>query len=101
MNKSVNELNADLEEISQWACQWKMQFNPDPNKQANEVIFTCTSDSANIFHPPITFNINSIAKCPSQKYLGIVLDSKLNFNSHVDEKIKKGNKLIGLTEDLQ
>ena len=40
VNKSVIELNADLEKINQWAYQWKMQFNPDPNKQANEVIFS-------------------------------------------------------------
>ena len=33
INKSVTELNTDLE--SQWAYQWNMQFNPDPNKQAN------------------------------------------------------------------
>ena len=32
---------------------------------------------------------------PSKK-LGIVLDSKLNFNTCVDHKIKKYNKLIGL-----
>ena len=50
-----------------------------------------------VFHPPIKFYNNSIAKCPSQKHLGIALDSKSNFNSHVDEKIKKRNKLIGLT----
>ena len=41
VNKSVNELNSDLEKINQWAYQWKMQFNPDPKKQANEVIFSC------------------------------------------------------------
>ena len=32
INKSVNELNADLEKISQWVYQWKMQFDPDLNK---------------------------------------------------------------------
>ena len=32
VNKSVNELNSDLERINQWAYQWKMQFNPDPQK---------------------------------------------------------------------
>ena len=77
-----------------------MQCNPDPDKQANEVIFSLKFDLANVFHPPIKFNNNSIAKCPSQKHLGIVLDSKLNFNSHVDEKIKICNKLIGLIRKL-
>ena len=36
-----------------------MQFNPDPNKQVNEVIFSRKSDSANILHPPVKFNNNN------------------------------------------
>ena len=35
-----NILNNDLVRISEWACQWKMSFNPDPKKQAVEVCFT-------------------------------------------------------------
>ena len=31
---SANELNNDLKKISDWAFQWKMSFNPDPSKQA-------------------------------------------------------------------
>ena len=30
---SASKLNDDLEKISYCAYQWKMQFNPDPNKQ--------------------------------------------------------------------
>ena len=73
-----------------------MQFNPDPNKQANEVTFSQKTNSNNLSHPPIKFNNNNISKCPHQKHLGIVLDSKLNFNAHVDQKIKKCNSMIGL-----
>ena len=36
---SAADLNHDLELISQWAFQWKMAFNPDPNKQATEILF--------------------------------------------------------------
>ena len=32
---SQNALNSDLESIGNWAYQWKLQFNPDPKKQAN------------------------------------------------------------------
>ena len=39
INRYVAELNTDLEKISQWAYQSKMQFNPDPNKQAKEITF--------------------------------------------------------------
>ena len=100
INKSVTELNTDLEKISQWAYQWKMQFNPDPNKQANEVIFSRKLVSNNLSHPPVKFNNNNISRCSHQKHLGVVLDSNLNFNTHIDQKIKKCNKMIGLIRRL-
>ena len=35
IHKSATKLNDDLETISDWDYQWKMQFNSGPNKQAN------------------------------------------------------------------
>ena len=35
---SASEMNHDLKIISQWADQWKMESNPDPNKQATELL---------------------------------------------------------------
>ena len=99
INNSVTELNTDLEKISQWAYQWKMQFNPDPNKQANEVIFSGKLVSNNLLHPSVKFN-NNISRCSHQKHLGVALDSNLNFNTHIDQKIKKCNKMIGLIRRL-
>ena len=37
---SAAELNHDLEVINQWANQWKMSFNPDPTKPAEEILFS-------------------------------------------------------------
>ena len=37
-HSSQSVLNSDLKCINEWAYQWKMHFNPDPKKQANEVI---------------------------------------------------------------
>ena len=34
------ELNKDLQKATEWAYQWKMSFNPDLNKQAQDVIFS-------------------------------------------------------------
>ena len=33
------QLNDDLIKISNWAYQWKMSFNPEVTKQAQEVVF--------------------------------------------------------------
>ena len=38
---SANYLNHDLDTIRQWADQWKLKFNPDPTKQATDVLFSC------------------------------------------------------------
>ena len=35
---------------------------------------------------PVAFNNSAIKKYPNHKHLGIVLDSKLDFKFHVDQK---------------
>ena len=40
-NLSANALNDELLKINIWAYQWKMSFNPESFKQAQEVIFSC------------------------------------------------------------
>ena len=62
-----------------------MQFNPDPKKQTNEVIFS--RKTSNSSHTPITFNNIDINKYLHQKHLSIVLDSKLDFKFRVDQEI--------------
>ena len=70
IKRSANKLNCDLEKVSNLAYQWKMQFNPDPNKQANEVIFSRKSNSNSFPYPPVKFSENNITRCSYQKHLG-------------------------------
>ena len=73
-NTSALELNNDLAKINRWAFQWKMSFNPDPNKQAQKVTFSRKSKA--ISHPPLVFNNNKdVIQTTSQKHLGIILDT--------------------------
>jgi len=80
-----------------------MSFNPDPSKQAVEVYF---SKKRNLPEPPfINFN-NSPLTYPItienyQKHLGLVLDQKLTFDQHIDGKILKANRGIGLLHKLR
>ena len=38
--ETANVLNEDVDKIGQWVEQWKMGFNLDPTKQAQEVVFS-------------------------------------------------------------
>ena len=98
VNETSETMNADLNRIKEWAFQWKMSFNPDPNKQAAEVIFSHKLKPPT--HPPISFSNCQVASVLSHKHLGMILDSKLNFDLHLTEKITKANKVIGLIRRL-
>ena len=74
-----------------------MSFNPDINNQATEVYFSERREKSLI--TPIIFS-NIILTFPCQKRLGLVLDSKLSFNEHVNQKINKCNRIIGLLKRL-
>ena len=76
------------------ANQWEMSFNPDPSKQAIEVCFSKKLALADLF--VVNFNGTDIQVSESHKHLGLILDRKLSFDRHLDEKILKVNKGIAL-----
>ena len=51
---AAKQLSDDLDEIKEWAFQWKISFNPDHSKQAQEVTFALKAKK--IVHLPIFFN---------------------------------------------
>ena len=53
-NAAANDMNHDLQLISQWAQTWRMSFNPDPQKQAVELLFSRKRHK--IDHPDVLFN---------------------------------------------
>ena len=46
------------------------------------------------------FNNKERQSAPAQKHLGLIFDSKLDFNQHIDDKIIKCNKIIGTMRRL-
>ena len=99
MNTSANNLNNGLSKINDSAIQWKMSLNPTPSKQAQEVIFS--KKRQNINHDSIYFNQNLVQQVPSQKHLGMHLDTKENFQEHLDNIMSKVDKTNGLLRKLQ
>ena len=76
-----------MQVISNWVFQWKMQFNPDPKKQAQEVYFSKKSNNQNSL--PLTFNNAKVVICSTQKHLGLLLNKRLSFNENIQSKMSK------------
>ena len=75
-----------------------MIFNPYLSKHVQEVMFSRKTNK--ISHPTTTFNTVPVARTSCQKHLGLHLDEKLNFSQHINIKISKANKGIGIIESL-
>ena len=46
------------------------------------------------------YKSTNVQSAASQKHLGLILNSKLDFSDYIDSKANKCNKVIGLTEKL-
>ena len=83
---------------SRYENQWKMTFNPDVSKQAQEFVFSrkgITTDYATVH-----FNNDPVIRDNFQKHLSLFLDSKRNFSGHINEKIKKATKGINVIRKM-
>ena len=63
---SVIHVNVSAGELSGWAFQWKMIFNPDASKQAQEVIFNRKIKKTT--HLSMVFNNAIVSQTNSQKH---------------------------------
>ena len=96
---STTQLNNDLEQITDWAWKWKMLFNPDISKQAVEVIFSNKKTPSS--HESLIFNGIPVKLVQETKHLGMILDKKLSFVSHLEEKVAKSNQGLGIMIQLK
>ena len=83
---SAQNLNEALDKTNHWAFQWKMSFDPDPSKQAQEVIFSCKLQKS--IYSSLHFSNIAVIQSTTQKHLGMLLDPKNIYS--------KANKTTGL-----
>ena len=67
-----------------------MSFKPDVTKQAQEIIFS--QKKSNASQLSLYFNDTQIHRKSVQKHLGLLLDEKLSFLEHIDEKKESNSR---------
>ena len=50
---------------------------------------------------PLTFNGIPVKKVSETKHLGMILDSRLSFNSHLDEKLARARLGLGVMKQIK
>ena len=81
------QLQNDLDQLSAWAIKWQLRFN------VTKCTIMCFTRSSS----PILFNYKlnhyNLTTSSEYSYLGILLDNKLSWSSHIKTQLLKPPKL--------
>ena len=75
----------DLNHLQEWEQQWMMKFH------SLKCQVLRSTNKRNPLQSSYTINDHVLEKVESAKYLGVHIDSKLTFNAHINNIIKKAN----------
>ena len=76
-----------------------MNFNPDPSKQAQELLFSRKISSKPYLS--LNFHDNPVHQVQLQKHLGLFLVTKLSFDEYIQCILIKTRKITGMIRKLQ
>ena len=87
--KDSEILQKDLDELQKWESNWSMSFHPEKCQLLRVSKKKKTINSNYFIHG------KQLTQTKNAKYLGVIINEKLSWNSHVDEVINKSNKTLG------
>ena len=91
----LNTVNEEFRKVMKWINANKLSLNL---QKTNYILF---SNSVNILPGEVAFNNNPIERVTSTKFLGIYIDEKLNWKTHVDKLSKVVSRNTGVIYKLR
>jgi hypothetical protein len=79
-------LKEDLTKLEEWSDTWLLRFHPDKWKHMH--IGQKNDDNSYSLHR------KSLEKVIEEKDIGVVIDSDLTFEKHINEKVSKANQMF-------
>ena len=88
--EDIKILQEDLQTMCEWSKQWLLEFHPDKLKHLHL--------ARNSNDPNYSYHLGEILSklTVMEKDLGILVDSALSFEEHINTKVKKGNSMMGM-----
>jgi len=100
MSVLANNINSDLKTLSDWLTVNKLQFHPLKTELmvvgSTNNLKTKSGDLSNL----ISIDNNLVSRVPSNKCLGVLLDEKRTFETHIEYICKKACAGTGALRSL-
>ena len=87
--KDMKILQQDMRELEKWSNNWLPKFHPDKYN-------VLAAGKRNIPQFEYTLYNTKLKYTDKEKDIGVIVDNKLNFEEHMNEKINKANSIMGL-----
>ena len=84
-------LQDDINAMILWSENWQLYFNTGKCKRMH----IGTSNDKNEYTMKIGDEDTTIEECTEEKDLGVIIDNQLKFDRHVQETVKKANRVLG------
>jgi hypothetical protein len=88
----IDSLQKDLKQLEHWQNTWQMSFNP------SKCSILKISTKRNPPSKPITFCGEQLDETNSHPYLGVQLDSQMNWKEHMKNTTTKGSRVLGFLQ---
>ena len=96
INADATQLNRELNNVSQWLNLNKLSLNV---KKTKAMVFRMPQKK--IIQPNIQINGSNIEFVENFIFLGITINNKLNWNSHINKVTNKISKTVGILNKLR
>jgi hypothetical protein len=98
VQKCMEKLSRDLENLSKWLNFNKLKLNVSKTKY---IIMTGRRSNIENGLTSLIIDGEQIARVTTMKYLGVEIDERLDFKQHVNTTIKKMGKKVGFLGRIQ
>ena len=91
------KLQQDLDELQSWSDKWLLKFHPDKCK-----VLTVGAVNTSVNNTPRSYYlkkdniVHNLEQVDSMKDLGVIIDSALSFDDHIQKVVSRANRLAGL-----
>ena len=87
-------LQKDLDSLKAWLDEWLLKFHP--NKCYSITIGKKKEDKDHTYHILDKGTKYNMAQINDMKDIGVIMDSDLKFEKHINSKIDTANKILGI-----
>jgi hypothetical protein len=92
--KDREQLQKDLDQLQKWSNKWLLKFHPDKCKYMTVGNYTTENEGYHLYKDDGSKHY--LEETNKEKDIGVTFDSKLTFEDHIIEKIKKANSMVGI-----